>query len=833
MRQRRAWLLALVILVALPVVPAYGANPRPDPSPSRPTVAPGTGPTPAPTDGPGPASTPPPSPDPSAGDPVTSVPATPAPGEPAPAAPETPETAATATPEPTAPPDADVPDPRRPRGGLDPRGRYIVVLRDGADLATGVARGKRLGATVVQTFRSSFRGYVATVGDAGRARLLADPAVAAVVPDEIVGLTAQHTPTGVRRIKTGSSELTHLDGIDQGVDADVAIVDTGIDATHPDLNVVGGYNCSTADRSLWRDRENHGTHVAGTVGARDNGIGVVGVAPGVRLWAVKILNDEGFGYLSWYVCGLDWIAAQRDPSDPGRPLFEAVNMSVAKTGTDDRACGTQNADVLHAAICRVVNAGIPVIAAAGNDRSSAAALVPASYNEVITVSALADTDGKAGGLGGNLCYSWGTYDQDDTLADFSNGGSDVDLIAPGKCIYSTLPGNRYGYSSGTSMAAPHVTAAAALYRSTRPDATPSEVRSALQYLGTMDWRWWTDRDSYHEKLLDISRLDRLGDFAISVGSPSAAVGEKGTTLTLPVTVNRSSTFFERVRLTLAVETGIGATFSGSTSLYGFTARSSTVTVTIPPSTRPGNYTLRVMGSNWGRERSDSTTITVEADLPTVRAATLLATPASRFDTTSVNVRATWPAATDPTSAIAGYEYQVRVDGGAWSAVRALSAASRSVDQWVRTGHLFETRLRARDASGNWSPWVQTPGIRPTVVQDSSGSIVYGGSTWGRLSNPYMSGGTTRYSTRAGASAKLTFTGRGIAVVMPRGPTRGAVRVYLDGTLVTTVSTWASELQGRRIVWSRAFTASGTHTITLVVVGTSGRPRVDLDAVLVS
>ena len=87
-----------------------------------------------------------------------------------------------------------------------------------------------------------------------------------------------------------------------------------------------------------------------------------------------------------------------------------------------------------------------VVAAAGNNSFSASRLIPASYNEVITVSALADTDGMPGGLGGNACYSWGSYDSDDTFANFSNYGGDVDLIAPGKCILSTLPGNRYGTS---------------------------------------------------------------------------------------------------------------------------------------------------------------------------------------------------------------------------------------------------------------------------------------------------------------------------------------------------------------------------------------------------
>ena len=273
--------------------------------------------------------------------------------------------------------------------------------------------------------------------------------------------------------------------------ADVAIVDTGV-ALHPDLNVVGGVNCSTSDRSAWQDQNGHGTHVAGTVAAIDNTTGVVGVAPGARIWAVRILNADGYGLLSWYVCGLDWILAQRDPLDASLPRIEAVNMSVAKTGSDDRNCGLTNKDVLHQAICRLYKGGITVVAAAANESGSAAGYVPAAYNEVITVSALADTDGKSGGLGGNRCFSWGTYDVDDTFADFSNFGSDVDIIAPGKCIWSTIRGPSYGYSSGTSMAAPAVTGAVALYKASRPRATPSEVRSSLRYLGNFSWKTSTD-----------------------------------------------------------------------------------------------------------------------------------------------------------------------------------------------------------------------------------------------------------------------------------------------------------------------------------------------------
>ena len=112
-------------------------------------------------------------------------------------------------------------------------------------------------------------------------------------------------------------------------------------------------------------------------------------------------------------------------------------MSVAKPGSDDRNCGYTNKDAMHKAICRLVELGRHRVAAAGNNSFSASRLIPASYNEVITVSALADTDGIAGGTGGDSCYSWGSYDSDDTFANFSNYGADVDLIAPGKCIWST------------------------------------------------------------------------------------------------------------------------------------------------------------------------------------------------------------------------------------------------------------------------------------------------------------------------------------------------------------------------------------------------------------
>jgi subtilisin family serine protease len=149
---------------------------------------------------------------------------------------------------------------------------------------------------------------------------------------------------------------------------------------HPDLNVAGA---TTARPGL--GRRGHGTHVAGTIGALDNGIGVVGVAPGARLWAVRVLNNQGSGTWSGIICGIDWATGKRDAN--GQRTIEVANMSLGGGGADS-TCG--GSDAMHNAICTSVTAGITYVVAAGNNNANANTFVPATYAEVITVSALAD-----------------------------------------------------------------------------------------------------------------------------------------------------------------------------------------------------------------------------------------------------------------------------------------------------------------------------------------------------------------------------------------------------------------------------------------------------------
>jgi subtilisin len=165
----------------------------------------------------------------------------------------------------------------------------------------------------------------------------------------------QTLPLGVNRIN--AENLAN-----RGAGVNVAILDTGIDLTHPDLaaNIAGGVNCS--DGTSYQDQNGHGTHVAGIVAALDNGIGVVGVAPRVTLWAVRVLDATGTGEDVNIICGLDWVDA-RSPAHGG-PIT-VVNMSAGGPGTDDGACGSVNGDLLHAAVCRVVADGVTVVVSAG------------------------------------------------------------------------------------------------------------------------------------------------------------------------------------------------------------------------------------------------------------------------------------------------------------------------------------------------------------------------------------------------------------------------------------------------------------------------------------
>ena len=355
-------------------------------------------------------------------------------------------------------------------------GQYIVVLADSVADPAAVAseHGRRFEMQPSYVYTTAIKGYAATLSVNQIAQLRADPRVVFISEDRPVEAVAQTLPTGVDRIEGDASSTLAGNG-SGSVSTAVAIIDTG-SGPHKDLNVVGGKNCSTG--KSYNDGNGHGTHVAGTVAAKDNADGVVGVAPGAPIYSVRVLNNAGSGTWSSVICGIDWVTANAAVLN-----IKVANMSLGGSGSDDGNCGNTNADAMHKAICKSVTAGVTYVVAAGNSNVNFSGFVPAAYDEVLTVTAMADFNGQPGGGAAATCRS----DVDETAADFSNwtttGSADEahTIAAPGVCINSTWKGGGYNTISGTSMASPHVTGTAALcIAGPCAGMTPAQVRAKLR-----------------------------------------------------------------------------------------------------------------------------------------------------------------------------------------------------------------------------------------------------------------------------------------------------------------------------------------------------------------
>jgi subtilisin family serine protease len=367
--------------------------------------------------------------------------------------------------------------------------RYIVLLADGANdamQATNEIAGSVADIKPTHVYEHVFNGFAAVIPDDQLEKVKNDSRVLAVVPD-VVGYPGEQTlTTGITRINGHLDRTANIDGFDDRVNVDVAVLDTAGNDFHPDLNIFAWSNC-TDDQVVDHDVDGHGTHVGGSIGALDNDFGVVGVAPGARLWNIKVMrpDDRGrsFYFGSWVICGLDLVAQYATDQGDGLGDIEVANASLGGNGGDSN-CQTDVNDLFHQAFCRTVAAGVPVVVAAMNNAGDAANTTPATYPEVITVSALADSDGRPGGRGPDTPRG-----PDESLASFSNFGADVDIAAPGVNVLSTVPTggcvgglcdpSGFKLSDGTSMAAPHVAGAAALYLATHPGASPAQVKSAL------------------------------------------------------------------------------------------------------------------------------------------------------------------------------------------------------------------------------------------------------------------------------------------------------------------------------------------------------------------
>ena len=342
---------------------------------------------------------------------------------------------------------------------------YIVVMKDDflSSVHSLVGKVQSEGATIQHIFDHVLPGFAVNVpNDKVLETIMHNPNVDYVQPDVKVKVFAQSLPTGVNRIDGELSSTKSGDG-SGSVNADIAILDTGIDLNHPDLNIYKQVTFVPGTTNA-NDDDGHGTAVAGVAAAKDNSQGVVGIAPGARLWAIKVLDSNGMGSSSDIIKGIDYVTEHADEID-------VVNLSFGAVGKND---------ALHNSIIRSVEAGVTYAAAAGNEGRDASNVFPASYPEVIAVSAIVDTDGKCGGIS----TIGTTAGKDDTFASFSNYGPVVDLAAPGVLVKTTTIGDSYMSFSGTSAATAHVTGAVALYKSEHTDESPSDILNALINLGS-------------------------------------------------------------------------------------------------------------------------------------------------------------------------------------------------------------------------------------------------------------------------------------------------------------------------------------------------------------
>lgn len=352
----------------------------------------------------------------------------------------------------------------------------IVVFRDDADLARGAAdyspddraaanppawgyldKGvagtvqsleKANGFLAENVYSAALRGFSAQLTPQQITGLQSDSRVAYVEQDGEARTAAQTLPWGVDRINADLSSTRAGDGSGAVTNVNVYVLDSGVDATHPDLNVVNSVNFALGPNF---DCNGHGTHVAGIVAARDNDSYVVGVAPGAPITSVRVLGCGGFAPWSTIIKGIDWVTANAvKPAVANMSIVGGINESV------------------DAAVRRSAARGVLYSIAAGNNAGLACNTSP----------------GRAGAGISNGILSMAATDRNDLEASFSDFGACVDLWGPGVSILSTRSGGGTAIYSGTSQAAPHAAGTAVLYLSAHPNASPTNVEAALRRTST-------------------------------------------------------------------------------------------------------------------------------------------------------------------------------------------------------------------------------------------------------------------------------------------------------------------------------------------------------------
>ena len=719
---------------------------------------------------------------------------------------------------------------------------------------------REVGFSSRQRFSNAMTGFSAKLTQEQAAELARDAKVAAVRPARRFRISAQVTPPGVKRINAWEPG-----GSGPDVDADVAVLDTGIGpgdangdplpmgpAGAPELNIAGGINCydnpstggineALAYPGRWADSHWHGTHVAGTIGARDNNVGTVGVAPGVRLWAVRVFGGVS-GSEAAIICGLDWAIATHNPQSSTPPI-DVINMSIQGPRLDsqedcDQILADPRGDPIHQGVCRATAIGITVVAAAGNSSYNANNSSPGGYDQVISVGAMTDVDGTGWGKGGVSPCSGESNERDDTFASYSNFGREIDIVAPGTCVESTWPttsGAVTTRSSGTSMAAPHVTGAVARYLADHPGTPPERMRRIVRAAGRLDWKaksdpvWYGVRDPDDpNRVLDVKALTEGPMLKSWVFHDSFTVAGTSRTRTTRVDVQRGGGYDGTATLDLTGLPGaVGTAAFGETSLSGLGGLGTDVTLNLKTSGPDGRYGLGVEVNGPGvsafsrglRLTVDRTGPEVSGLSPRVRGGRAPLTTkgaAQTFLQWSVD---------DEYSSIKRVSLQRKTGSGPWRDVGTTGKTSSLVT--LKPGQANRFRVKATDSLGNRST---SDVVEARLsVRDSSSSQWFqpasGGWKTKKAKRAY--GGSLLLANSATDSLSTSFKGKAVAVAGAVGPARGSFQVRVDGGEWQSVRLKADKAGQRKVVWSRIL-EDGQHTVE--IQGKSGQTA--LDAILI-
>lgn len=713
---------------------------------------------------------------------------------------------------------------------------------------------QRQGVKARHRYGNVVTGFSARMTRAEARKMARDPSVASVRPARIYRVAAaQIVPAGIKRVKAyqGSPK--------PDVNADVAVIDSGIGPsnglgnplamTSNELNIAGGINCyddpdtgvdeSTANPGYWGDVSGHGTHVAGTIGARDNSVGAVGVAPGASLWSLRAFGGQ-FGSETAILCALNWVL---DTYVNATPDIDVVNMSIQGPRINQlEDCGaiiadtSDTADPMHAAICRLHQIGVPVVASAGNRAANVNTSSPGGYDQVISVAAMTDTDGVGWENGNNAnCNGYGT-EQDDTFASYSNFGADIDIVAPGTCVQSTWYGDVTGANvvrmTGTSMAAPHVTGAIARYIDKRGSpGSVSAMRQLIRAAGRLDWDaksdpvWFGVNDADPpNRVLDVAAL--TGGDAVKTFLSHEAFSVSGTTdkVSVRVDVQRSGGYDGQVNLSTAgLPGGAGSTSFGDASLNGLGKNNlgTTMDFNLNPNGGEGVHDVTVSANGPGvdphgrdiRLTIDRTAPAVSGLSPKIRGQK---TGMSSKGATQVDLQ--W-STSDALSGVQSAQLQRKTGSAAWK--NAGSGGSTSARVFLKPGQDNRFRVRVTDKLGNTKNSYSIA-ARLSMRDDKWGGWNKSGA-WKTKKVKKAYGGSLLIGTAGPATLRTKFTGKATAIVAPVGNGRGKFRVRVDGGAWQTVNTKTKFAGQRKVVWAAKLPA-GSHTVEIQRV--SGQPAID-------